>query len=429
MSGPLDLGDQPLCAVADPVGPPGVFAHALQQVPLRTVECAEDGLGRAKGSPELLVGDVVRDRGEFLHQRGVILVPRQPLDEVCGVPGRQQTGRTRVGQAQCLGVLRLAEGAAYSVDGLLHLLRLRAHRCRELRDVAGEQHRRHSRDAEQGGRALPRGGELALTGLLLGPQDMAGPDRLEGRCRRFGLPVVDPGPVGQQRVGGDQQAADLLVQAGPTKLGDPLADVLHLVLTGYLVLGGVLVDPPAPLGAESKRAVVDLSELQRVHDLLDDGHLPAVEFHAPGAVLHGLGDPAEYGLQLGRGDRLAVTGRVEVGVLRVELLEDAIRDAEHVALETGGGLQPGLVAGQHRQQVAVLPDRGAGVGLVQAADAVQLGQRDGELGREIVTLRLELVAHANAVFSGVIDSEVVEPLPLQQVVDLQEASELAGPLT
>lgn len=172
---------------------------------------------------------------------------------------------------------------------------------------------------------------------------------------------------------------------------------------------------------------MDLAQPEGMDDLADLWNLLAVDHDAPGAVLHRPRDPFERGLQLARGDGLAGEPRVEVGVLGVSGTEEPVGEQEQVLLEADRRFGPGAgEARLERDQVMPLGHLGArGPGL-GPDDAVQLEQCLGQLTGQAVAGRLELVADLNAFLGGAGRRVVVEPITLQQVVDLQQATEVAG---
>jgi adenosylmethionine-8-amino-7-oxononanoate aminotransferase len=75
--------------------------------------------------------------------------------------------------------------------------------------------------AEQHGGALPRRGELVGVGQLLCAQGVPWTDLVEVGCLTQRGAVLHPGPVGEQRVDGDDEVTDRLVQPGVAELRDP----------------------------------------------------------------------------------------------------------------------------------------------------------------------------------------------------------------
>ena len=267
-------------------------------------------------------------RGDDPDERGVVAGGGQPGEQVRGGLGGGRA-RTGLGEAEVVGVL--LQRPPQRVDRRLQLTDLLPGPLGQRPDVAGEQHVRHP-DSEQGGDPLPGGRELVGGRQLLRPQGVAGADPVEvGRVDDD--PVVRPGPVGEQRVGGDDEVAHRTVEPGRTQLADPAAHVLDGEVAGHAVHGRLLVDTPPPVDRERERPVADLAQLQAVHDAADDRELLGLDDRAPLAGLHRLGDPAQRGPQVGERDRPAGPRRVEVRVARVQGREQAVDEQLRVVLE------------------------------------------------------------------------------------------------
>ena len=120
--------------------------------------------------------------------------------------------------------------------------------------------------------------------------------------------------------------------------------------------------------------------------------------------------------------------RVEVGMLRVQRSVETVDEHLCVLFERRPAGWPGLVSGQERLHGSALVEihaDGAGVGL---GDAVRLGQGSGELRLQVLPQHHQLLAHAQPQIGGQVGRVLLEPVPLEEVLDLQQSPELCGPL-